>query len=114
MASDKLTTGQVLFPVALLSLVVTIFLGFQTTMLFSDRNQLQLAHTQQDKPLEQVGKIKAQLNALATGTLKLSEQGNKDAQNIIAELKKAGIDVSDQPQGQPAQPAMTAPPSAGR
>jgi len=96
MASDKITATQLALPVFLLTVAVTGFLAFQTTLLVSDRSGLHQAYTQQDKPLEQIAKIKAQLNALAIGTLKLSQQGNKDAEIIITQMKKAGIDVSDQ------------------
>ncbi len=96
MSHEKITTSQLLLPLFLLTLVVTIFLGFQSTLLVSDRSALQIARTQQEKPLEQLAKVKAQVNALAVGTLKLSKEGNKDAQNIVAQLKKAGIDINDQ------------------
>jgi hypothetical protein len=97
MASEKITAVHVLFPVSILSFVVALFLGFQTTLLMSDRGALHQAHGQQDQLIEQVNKVKSQVNALAVGTLKLSEQGNKDAQTIIAQLKKAGVNVSDKP-----------------
>ena len=101
MASDKITAAHVLFPVSLLSFVVVLFLGFQTTLLVGDRGAMHQAQAQQEQLLAQTNKVKAQLNALAVGTLRLSQQGDKDAQTIIASLKKAGIDVSDQPQGGP-------------
>ncbi len=104
MLGDRINPSQALLPLALLSFVVVLFLCFQTTLLISDRSSLHTAREQQDKPIEQIQKIKAQVNALAVGTLKLSEQGNKDAQNIIAALKKSGINVSDQ---------VTPPPSDG-
>lgn len=96
MASDKITAAQLALPVSLICLVVTGFLGFQTSLLVSDRTSLHQAYEQQQKGVEQVEKVKAQLNTLAVGTLKLSRQGNKDAENIIIQLKKAGIDVTDQ------------------
>ena len=106
MSSEKITAAQVLFPVTLISLVLVVFLGFQTTLLVTDREGLHQAQAGQDKPLQQIEKVKAQVNALAVGTLQLSKQGNKDAQTIIAALKKNGIDVSDQ------QPAGSAPQQA--
>jgi len=110
MASDKITNTQILLPVFLLSFVVTLFLGFQTTLLVGDHSALKVARAQQDKPLEQLAKVKAQVNALAVGTLHLSKDGNKDAQVIIADLKKAGVDVSDQgtPPGGTAMPTAPA------
>lgn len=95
---DKVTPSQVLLPVLLLSLTFAVFQGFQTKMLVSDKDSLNQAYTQQDKQLEQVEKVKTQVNALAKGTLTLSEQGNKNAQAIIDMLKKAGVNVQEQPQ----------------
>jgi hypothetical protein len=103
MASDKITTTHVLVPLALISFVLASFLGFQTSLLITDRDTLAKAHVQQDKPLAQVEKIKVQLNALAVGTLKLAQGGNKDAANIMSELRKAGVDVNDQAQVQGGQ-----------
>ncbi len=107
MASDKITPTHILLPVSMLSFVMALFLGFQTTLLVSDRTSLHAAHQQQEKPLEEVAKIKTQVNALAIGTLKLSEQGNKDAQTIIAALKKNGIDVTDKPAQASGAPTAT-------
>ena len=95
MASDKITAVQVLLPVTLLSVAMAGFLCFQTSLLFADRTSLHQAYDQQTKPIEQVAKVKGQLDALAVGTLALSKQGNKDAATIIAQLKKAGIDVAE-------------------
>ena len=96
MASDKISAAQVLLPVSVLSLVLALSLGFQTSLLVKDHSALQQARTQQDKPLEQIEKIKTQASALASGTLVLAKQGNKDAQTIIEQLKKAGVNVNDQ------------------
>jgi hypothetical protein len=115
MANDRITASQILLPVLLLTVVLLSLLGYQTKLLWGDRTGLHYQHDQQDKPLEQLTKVKAQVNALAVGTLQLSKQGNKDAENIIAQLKKAGIDVNDQGQSTPAPgaPAPTAPAVTG-
>jgi len=94
--TDKITATQLLFPLSLVSFVLVVFLGFQTTLLLSDRAALQQLRMGQDKPLEQVAKVKEQVNALAVGTLKLAKGGNKNAENIIGQMKKAGIDIQDQ------------------
>lgn len=109
MSMTKITSIQALFPVALLSFVMTLFLGFQTSMMVSDRAVLQDTVKQQQQPLEQAEKVRGQANALAVGTLRLAKEGNKDAQMIIEQLKKAGIEVSDQPQGSAAPAAAPAP-----
>ena len=99
------TQSCVLFPVFLLTGMFTIYLGMQTAFLVSDHSALQQAYTQQDKPLAQIEKIKAQLSALGTGTLNLAKQGNKDAQDIVQQLKKAGVELAP-----PAQQGAGTPP----
>lgn len=91
---DKVTVAQVLFPVSLIGFVLFLFLAFQTSQLLNERESLHQARAQQDKPLEDAQKVGAQLNALAVGTLKLSQAGNKDAQGIIDRMKQLGITVT--------------------
>ena len=98
MSSQKddfiISTGQLLYPVALLSFVMFGFLGFQTMAIMDEHKGLKGVRTQQEEPLTQAKKVQTQLDALALGTLKLSEKGNKDAAAIIANLKKLGITVT--------------------
>jgi len=115
MASDKLTTTQVLLPVLLLSASLVGFFAFQTSLLVSERGSQKEARTAQEKPLEQLTKLKAQLNVLATGTLKLSQQGDKDAINIMTQLKKFGVDVEAEQNAKPAPGApQTVAPTTGK
>ena len=95
MSNENITSTQVLLPVIMVSVVVFLFLAFQTVILSQDRVNFDTAITQQQPMIEQVQKVKSQLDALALGTLKLSQLGDKDAINIIAELKKAGVNVGD-------------------
>ncbi|MDE2030498.1 MAG: hypothetical protein KGI97_08055 [Alphaproteobacteria bacterium] len=101
--SDKITPAQVLFPLCLLSFVVVIFLGFQTSLLVNARSGFEAAKTQQEKPLAQIGKVRGQLNALISGTVALSHQGNKDAEKIVKQLEAAGVKLG--PQEPPPPPA---------
>ena len=90
------STACLLFPVFLLACLFTLYIGIQTTFLVIDNETLQQAHEQQDKALVQIDKIKAQFNALSSGTAALAKQDNKDAQEIILKLQKAGVDVTPQ------------------
>ncbi|MBV8061093.1 MAG: hypothetical protein JO253_06170, partial [Alphaproteobacteria bacterium] len=70
---------------------------------------LQSVKSQQDKPLEETTKVQAQLNALALGTKKLADGGDKDAQTIITRMKQAGINIGENaPAGTAAAPAAPA------
>lgn len=102
----KITAGQLIFPVSLTAFVVFIMLAFQTSQLLRERDGLYAAKTQQDKPLQDSQKVQAQLDALATGTKKLADHGNKNAQAIIEKMKQAGITVNaPQPAAKAAVPA---------
>ncbi len=99
------------FPVTLLSFTFMFFLGFQTWNLVCDQKTLTDAYIQQGQTLEQVKKVKAQLGALAKGTVELAGQGNRSAQEVLDTLKKAGVNIQDRPtpEGAPAAPASDAP-----
>lgn len=103
-------SGSTLLPVGLLALVVFISIAFQTTQVFRDRSMLHQIKAQQDKPLEEARRVNVQLTALAQGTLKLAQQGDKNAQGIIDRLKKAGVNI-EPPKADAAATAPAAPPA---
>ena len=84
------TTSSTL-PVFLLSIAVVGFLLFQTYSIVADRIALDTAYEQQEKPLEEVTKVKEQVSALIRGIVDLSQKGNKSATIIIDDMKKAGV-----------------------
>ncbi len=96
--SSCATMACLLLPVFLLACLFTLYIGIQTAFLVVDHETLQQAHEQQDKALAQIDKIKAQFGALSSGTAALAKQDNKDAQEIILKLQKAGVDVAPQQQ----------------
>ena len=104
---DTISTGQLLYPVAVLAFVVFGYFAFQTFAIIEEHNGLNYTKTQQEQPVEQAKKVQSQLDALAIGTLKLAEKGNKDAAAIIANLKKLGITVKEPTAS--GKPAMEAP-----
>ena len=111
---QKITMTQVLLPLALVSFTLFLMLAFQMTQSLRDRDALHQAKAQQDKPFEDVQKLQAQLSALALGTKKLADGGDKNAQDIITQLKKAGIVVGDQAAtAKPMAAAPAAPPAVG-
>ncbi len=91
---NKVTPAHLLLPLSLLAFVVFVFLAFQTSQILRDRDAMHEARGRQDKPLEDAQRVQAQLDALALGTLKLSQQGNKDAKTIIDRMKQLGITVN--------------------
>jgi hypothetical protein len=100
------TSDQLSLPVLLISLCLLISFSFQTYILLHDHSALAQTRDQQEKLVQEAQRVKTQVDALALGTLKLSQQGNKDAGAIIKRMKDLGINVGD---NQPAQAGGAAP-----
>jgi hypothetical protein len=96
--SNETDKTPLLLPILLLSFSVAGILAYQTCMLVSDRVTINTAYEQQERILVQVDKVKAQASALVKGVMDLSQQGNKNAQSIVDDLKKAGINFESKPQ----------------
>ncbi len=92
------STNEILFPVCLITFVVMAFLAFQTSLIMKDRDGLHDAIAQQNKPLEEANKVQTQFSALAMGTRKLAQSGDKEAAALVDRLKKAGIYFGDENQ----------------
>lgn len=107
----KVSAGQLIFPLSLTTFVVFLMLAFQTSQLLRDRDTLHFNKSMQEKPLQDVQKVQAQLDALAVGTRKLADHGNKNAQTIINRLKEMGITVNSTPKA-PAKAAAPAIPAS--
>lgn len=91
-----MTIQKILFPLMLLALTLCGILVFQTVETLNQKNGYVEARKQQEKPLEEVKRVRTQVDALAIGTLKLSQQGNADALAVVDKLKKMGITINDQ------------------
>ena len=94
-SNDSITPGQVLLPTLLLALVMSLFLGFQMFQLGRDYKNLNQLIGQQEKPLEEAHKLQMRLTALALGTKKLADGGDKFAATIIERMQQSGITVGD-------------------
>ena len=91
----NISIEKILVPVFLLSLTMCGLMTFQTIEIINQKNALMEAEKQQEKPLDDVRKIQVQIDALALGTLKLAQQGNKNAQLIVSQLKDMGLVIKD-------------------
>lgn len=116
-SEKKVTVGQLLVPVSLLSFIIMILFAFQTTQILRDRDALHETKGQQEKPIQDSQKLQAQLSALVLGTQKLSDQGDKNAKQVIDRLKELGITVNNdkkvpaQAGAEPAQSPVPLPPA---
>jgi hypothetical protein len=80
--------------VALLTIALLAWAGFQTFQLARERSILQRVKAGQEAPLQQAAKVRAQLDSIAKRTLELAQQGNAGAATIVEELAKRGVTIN--------------------
>jgi len=90
---DRRTAPSVLPAIAMLVAGVFILTGFLLYQAIAERSALLITLGAQEQPLRQVQQLKVQLDAVATGTAKLAEQGDKGAKEVIDWLKSQGVSV---------------------
>lgn len=91
-------------PVLLGTLALLLGLGWQTYLSMADRQALQTAHVAQQQTVDNAGKLRASLDALAADTQGLADRGNSSAALLVTELRKRGITINTKA-GASAQPA---------
>ena len=79
---------------AVLTAAFFLLVGFQTFELIWARNNLMTAQVQQEPAIQQGQKIRNQLQALAQGTLKLSNEGDENARVIVDNLRQQGVTIN--------------------
>ena len=93
-------------PLLLGALALLGWLGFQTQQLLNERQALQAAYVSQQQTVDNSGKLRASLDALAADTQRMADSGNPNARLLVDELRKRGITIN--PAGN-TPPAATAP-----
>ena len=93
------TTSSLETAVLLLMLALLIWGGFQATQLFKERQNLKQAFEKQEQLVDNGKKMRTQLDAIAAGTKRLADQGNANAQMIVQQLAKNGININPNAQG---------------
>jgi len=99
----NIKTASVELPMLLLTAALIIWAVFQTVQLYKERQNLTQAFDNQEQLVVNGKKMRTQLDALASGTKRLADQGNANAQFIVQQLAKNGISIN------PNQQAATAP-----
>ena len=64
---------------------------FQTVQFVRDRNHLTQLKANQETPIQEATKVRAQIEAITADTVKLAAEGNVGAQRIVFELQKRGF-----------------------
>jgi hypothetical protein len=106
--NNQLTTTQILVPVSLIAFTLTLLFAFQTSQILRDRDSLNLAKIQQEKPYEDSQRLQLQLQSLVLGTQKLADQGDENAKVIVNKLKDLGISIAP-PAQKTVSPVIPAP-----
>ncbi len=81
-------------PILLGSLALLGWLGFQTYGLVTERTGLATARTAQQQTVDNAGKLRTSLDALAADTQRIADAGNPSARLLIDELRKRGITIN--------------------
>ena len=77
--------------VTVITVAFLVLLIFQTVTLISDRMALANALTAQENPLQQSLKTRQQLDAIATGIVKLADEGDANARTIVEDMRRQGV-----------------------
>ena len=83
-------------PVLLGGLALLVVLGYQTYVLVAERDALNATHTGQQQTVDNAGKLRNSLDALAADTQRLADIGNPNAGLLVTELRKRGISINPQ------------------
>jgi len=81
-------------PILLLSIGLLIWAGAQMFVMLSEHSRLKTLLSNQAAPYAASQKLRGQLDAIASGTQRLSDQGNKNARLVVDELRKRGITIT--------------------
>src|SRR3981081_1540124 len=81
-------------PLLLLILALLFWAGFQTFQLVNENGMLKDAVKAADPLMQNATKLPNSLDAIASETKKLADEGNPNAQLLVDELKKRGITIN--------------------
>ena len=104
-------TPSALVPLLLTTLAVLGFLGLQVMGSVQDRQNLQATHVAQQNTVDNAGKLRTSLDALAADTQRMADAGNPNAALLVAELRKRGVTINP---GAPAATGAAGPATAPR
>ena len=91
------TPPSILIPVGLLAATFFVWAAFQTVQLVRERGALQGVRANQEAPIQEAAKVRAQLDSIARRTAELATQGNPQAKTIVEELRKRGVTINPTP-----------------
>lgn len=81
----------------LIAVALILVLGSNLRDLWTAQTNLEQSIAQQEQALRGNARVEAQLEKLAAGTKSLADQGNPNAQKIVALLNQNGIKIGSKP-----------------
>jgi hypothetical protein len=98
-----------MLPVALVAVTLATLVVFQTVQLSRDRTTLTTIHANQEEPLREAARVRTLAMTIAGEAAQLADRGNKNAQAVQQQLRRAGIMIRPPaPAAAPAQPVAPA------
>ncbi|MEF8754508.1 MAG: hypothetical protein V5B60_11310 [Accumulibacter sp.] len=97
-AMNEQQSGNVFVPICLLAVAMVVWSGFQASQLYQERSSLANLRSNQETTFRNAEKMRAQLEALASGTQKLATAGNRNAQAVVSALQQRGITINPEAQ----------------
>ena len=92
--SDYLPGRNLFIPLALIFAAMLLWFAFQTIQLVRERSSLTTGFEQQEKVIQEANKLRQSLDAIATATQKLANDGNANAKLLVDELQKRGVTIN--------------------
>jgi cell division protein FtsL len=76
---------------------LTVYFGFQTVQLLSERWNLAQVKSNQEAAIQEAQKVQTQFRNLVTKTSQLAGQGHAGAKMVMEELQKRGVGFAPEP-----------------
>ena len=96
-APEKTAQRSAFVPMILGGMALLGSMAFQGYQHLGDRQTLQNAHAAQQQTVDNAGKLRASLDALAADTQRMADAGNASARLLVEELKKRGVTINTAP-----------------
>jgi hypothetical protein len=81
-------------PLLLSTLALLVFFSFQAAQAYGQRQALLATHVAQQQTVDNAGRLRANLDALAADTQRMADAGNPNAGALVAELRRRGITIN--------------------
>jgi hypothetical protein len=81
-------------PLLLSTLALLVFFTIQVVDAYGQRQALLAAHASLQQTVDNAGRLRASLDALAADTQRLADAGNPNAGALVSELRRRGITIN--------------------